>query len=120
MPDLIARGYLVPTLCYAPVDPDLRGVRTQAGDYAVGQLESRMNTDQLVGDIVSHWYRLGQNRPTVVFAVGVAHSIHLRDEFLNPVSKPNTSTATRRRTSAMPFFNDWRAERPLLSRIAWF
>jgi DNA repair protein RadD len=41
-----------------------------------------MNTDQLVGDIVSHWYRFGQNRPTVVFAVGVGHSIHLRDEFL--------------------------------------
>ena len=80
--DLIEQGYLVPTLCYAPVDPDLRGVKTQAGDYAVGQLERHMNTDQLVGDIVSHWYRLGQNRPTVVFAVGVAHSIHLRDEFL--------------------------------------
>ena len=82
VPDLIEQGYLVPTLCYAPVDPDLRGVKTQAGDYAVEQLERRMNTDQLVGDIVSHWYRLGQNRPTVVFAVGVAHSIHLRDEFL--------------------------------------
>ena len=80
--DLIEQGYLVPTLCYAPVDPDLRGVKTQAGDYAVGQLERRMNTDQLVGDIVSHWHRFGQNRPTVVFAVGVAHSIHLRDEFL--------------------------------------
>jgi DNA repair protein RadD len=82
VPDLIEQGYLVPTLCYAPVDPDLRGVRTQAGDYAVGQLERRMNTDQLVGDIVTHWHRFGQNRPTVVFAVGVSHSIHLRDEFL--------------------------------------
>ena len=53
VPDLIEQGYLVPTLCYAPVDPDLRGVKTQAGDYAVEQLERRMNTDQLVGDIVS-------------------------------------------------------------------
>src|SRR5262245_17138020 len=79
---MIEQGYLVPTLCYAPVDPDLRGVKTQAGDYAVGPLERRMNTDQLVGDIVTHWHRFGQNRPTVVFAVGVAHSIHLRDEFL--------------------------------------
>ena len=82
VPILIEQGYLVPTLCYAPVDPDLRGVKTQAGDYAVGQLERRMNTDQLVGDIITHWHRFGQNRPTVVFAVGVAHSIHLRDEFL--------------------------------------
>jgi DNA repair protein RadD len=79
---LIEQKHLVPTLCYAPVDPDLRGVKTQAGDYAVGQLERRMNTDKLVGDIVTHWHKYGQGRPTVVFAVGVAHSIHLRDEFL--------------------------------------
>jgi DNA repair protein RadD len=79
---LIDQKHLVPTLCYAPVDPDLSGVRVQAGDYAVGQLERRMNTDKLVGDIVTHWHKYGQNRPTVVFAVGVAHSIHLRDEFL--------------------------------------
>jgi superfamily II DNA or RNA helicase len=80
--ELIEQKYLVPTLCYAPVDPDLTGVRVQAGDYAVGQLERRMNTERLVGDIVTHWHQYGQRRPTVVFAVGVAHSIHLRDEFL--------------------------------------
>jgi DNA repair protein RadD len=80
--ELIAQKYLVPTLCYAPVDPDLTGVRVQAGDYAVGQLERRMNTERLVGDIVTHWHRYGQGRATVAFAVGVAHSIHLRDEFL--------------------------------------
>ena len=55
-----------------------------------------MDTDQLVGDIVSHWFELGQNRTTVVFACGVAHSIHLRDEFL----KSGVQRRTHRRRHA--------------------
>jgi DNA repair protein RadD len=39
--DLIAQGYLVKTRVYAPVDPDLRGVRTVAGDYVESQLAER-------------------------------------------------------------------------------
>jgi DNA repair protein RadD len=79
--ELIEGGYLVKSRLYAPVDPDLRGVRTQQGDYVVGQLEHRMNTDALVGDIVTHWLKYGERRRTVVFAVGVEHSIHIRNEF---------------------------------------
>jgi superfamily II DNA or RNA helicase len=40
-----------------------------------------MDKGELVGDIVTHWLRLAQRRKTVVFASGVAHSVHLRDEF---------------------------------------
>src|SRR5215472_5097594 len=38
VPDLIEQGYLVKSRVYAPVDPDLRGVRTHAGDYVEAQL----------------------------------------------------------------------------------
>ena len=31
--------------------------------------------------MVTHWHRLAAGRKTVVFATGVAHSVHLRDEF---------------------------------------
>ena len=41
-----------------------------------------MNTDALVGDIVTHWHKYGERRKTVAFAVDVAHSIHIRDEFV--------------------------------------
>jgi DNA repair protein RadD len=81
--DLIVGGYLVKSRIYAPVDPDLKGVRTQQGDYAVGQLERRMNTGELVGDIVEHWLRYGERRRTVAFAVGVQHSVHIKNEFIN-------------------------------------
>jgi len=80
--DLILGGYLVKSRVYAPVDPDLRGVHTQQGDYVVGQLERRMNTDSLVGDIVEHWLKYSERRRTVCFAVGVGHSVHIRNEFL--------------------------------------
>jgi DNA repair protein RadD len=79
--DLIGTNHLVPTKVFAPVRPDLTGVRVERGDYVEKQLAERMNTAKLVGDIIEHWHRLGERRRTVVFAVDVAHSVHIRDEF---------------------------------------
>ena len=80
--ELIGLGVLVRSRVYAPIDPDLTGVRTQNGDYVTDQLASRMNTDKLVGDIVTHWLSYGERRRTVVFAVDVAHSVHIRNEMI--------------------------------------
>ena len=79
--DLIEAGFLVPTRVYAPSAPDLTGVRVRAGDYVEAQLAERMDVPKLVGDIVTHWHRLADRRRTVVFAVNVEHSVHLRNEF---------------------------------------
>src|SRR5262249_21577363 len=80
--ELIIGGFLVKSRVYAPVEPDLKGVKTTPGDYGLGQLEQRMNTDALVGDIVEDWLEYGERRRTVVFAVGVEHSVHIRNEFI--------------------------------------
>jgi superfamily II DNA or RNA helicase len=83
IPDLIKLGYLVGTKVYAPVDTSItKGIRTQTGDYVINQLADRMNTPELVGDIVSDWLKHGQRRKTVAFAVSVEHSRHIRDEFI--------------------------------------
>lgn len=79
--ELTDAGHLVPAQVYAPSKPDLAGVKVERGDYVESQLSKVMDTPVLVGDIVTHWHKLAENRPTVVFATGVAHSIHLRDEF---------------------------------------
>jgi len=50
--ELIKLGRLVKPKIYAPAPPDLRGVHIRQGDYVVNELSERINTDQLVGDIV--------------------------------------------------------------------
>jgi DNA repair protein RadD len=80
--ELIADKFLVKTRVYAPSNPDLKGVRVQAGDYVESQLAERMDRADLVGDIISHWHKHGERRKTVCFAVNVAHSLHIRNEFI--------------------------------------
>lgn len=79
--ELTEMGFLVPTEYFAPSAPDLRGVKVRMGDYVEGELESRMDTNVLVGNIVENWGRLAEGRQTVVFASGVKHSIHIAQEF---------------------------------------
>jgi superfamily II DNA or RNA helicase len=79
---LIELGFLVKSRVYAPVDPNLRGVETRQGDYVVSQLADRMDKPKLIGDIIENWHKHGEGRKTVVFACDVAHSLHLRDEFV--------------------------------------
>ena len=40
-----------------------------------------MNTPKLVGDIVSHWIRYGEDRPTIVFGVSIKHSKYIANIF---------------------------------------
>jgi superfamily II DNA or RNA helicase len=82
VPDLIEQGYLVKSRVYAPVDPNLRGVRTERGDYVANDLADCMDRPLLVGDIVTHWFKYGDRRRTIAFGCSVGHSIHIRDEFV--------------------------------------
>ena len=80
--ELIEQKYLVKTRVYAPGDIDLKGVEVRVGDYVEMQLAERMDRADLVGDIVMHWHKYGERRKTVCFAVNVAHSVHIRNEFV--------------------------------------
>ena len=80
--ELIKLDFLVGTRTYAPAEIDLRGVCTQTGDYVVSDLAARVDTDPLVGDIISHWLKHAAGLKTIVFAVNVAHSRHIASEFV--------------------------------------
>jgi DNA repair protein RadD len=80
--ELIEQKYLVKTRVFAPAEPDLKGVETRVGDYVESQLAERMDCAGLIGDIVTHYHKHGERRKTVCFAVNVAHSVHIRDEFI--------------------------------------
>ncbi len=79
--ELIGRGFLAPFRVFAPTHPDLTGVRTVAGDYHEGELGDAMSEPKLTADIVATWLQLGENRPTLCFAVNRAHARKLQDEF---------------------------------------
>jgi DNA repair protein RadD len=77
--ELIEMGFLVPTRVVAPIMPDLKGVKVRQGDYEVDELSKRMFP--LVGNLIRDWRQYGQNRPTVVFAVDIAHSVYIQERF---------------------------------------
>jgi DNA repair protein RadD len=84
--ELIDQGYLVDVDVFAPASPDLAGVKTQKGihgeiDYNETQLADAVDKPSLVGDVVQHWKRLANGKPTVCFACNIAHSQHLADAF---------------------------------------
>lgn len=66
---------------FAPAHPDLSKVKMKAGDYDIKQLGDVMDDGKLVADVVSTWLRLGENRPTVCFAVNRTHAKHLQQMF---------------------------------------
>lgn len=88
--ELTEMGHLVPSVMYSQPAPDgLKDVKVTAGDYNAEQLGFVMNKSKLVGDIVAHWKRYaattgpgGAHRPTVVFAVNIAHSKSIVEEFV--------------------------------------
>ena len=79
--DLIDLGYLSKFRVFAPAHPDLKGVRTLAGDYHEGDLGAAMDKAPLVADIVATWRKHGVGRPTLCFAVNRLHAQHIRDKF---------------------------------------
>lgn len=82
--DLVELGALIEPTCYGlPPDKrtDLRGVKVSGGDYKIEDLAKLVDKGELVGDIVDHWRRFGNDAPTLCFAVNVAHSKHLAERF---------------------------------------
>lgn len=66
---------------YSPYRPSLTGGKLSGGDWNLRWLEKRMNNKRLVGDIVTHWQRHGQDRPTVVFCINKAHTAAVCEAF---------------------------------------
>ncbi len=79
--ELIAAGFLAaPTVYSTPILPDLASVRTSGGDYNQEDLEAAMNKGALIGDLVAQWSKHPRQR-TVAFAVSVAHSLAIVEQF---------------------------------------
>lgn len=81
---LIEAGWIMrPRVWTVPVDerPDLTDVSMSGGEFNLGELDRAARRKGLVGNIVDHWNRLAESRPTVCYAVSVRHGQQIRDAF---------------------------------------
>lgn len=82
---LQAEGQLVRARYFSPkagaIEAALAGVSMQAGDFALGELSRAMRGKAIVGDVVSSWRRLAEDRQTIAFCVDKQHAREVADEF---------------------------------------
>lgn len=73
--ELIAGGWLSPFVVFAPEHQvDLKRLRTVAGDYALGELANRMNTDIVLADAIAEYRKHLDEQSALVFCVTIEHS----------------------------------------------
>jgi superfamily II DNA or RNA helicase len=84
--ELIDLGHLVKPVTYAPnleeLQRALEAVRWTAGDYNQASLSDAMRDKVIAGKIVPHWEEMAGDRPTIVFAVDIAHSQDICGRFI--------------------------------------
>jgi superfamily II DNA or RNA helicase len=79
---LIKDGWLADYDYYAPpLQFDLRGVHKLAGDYNSAELEARVATRKVIGDVVDHYRRVLQGRPSIGFCVSLRHATEVEALF---------------------------------------
>ena len=83
---LMGEGHLVgKVVAYCPGSEAMRkvldGIPTRTGDFASDELTKAINTKQLVGDIISTWQDKASDRQTLCFAIDIAHSKAIVEDF---------------------------------------
>lgn len=81
--ELIAGGFLVDAVVYAPFMVDMSGVKVnkQSGEFVLEQMQARYDDRVLVGDFIKCWKELAENRLTGFFASSVKASIGAAEAF---------------------------------------
>ena len=82
--DLIADGWLSSFTVFAPAKMvNLKGIRSFGGDYALGDLAARMNTDTLLTDVVTEYRKHLDGKTAIAFCVTIEHSLATARFFCN-------------------------------------
>lgn len=84
MAPLVKAGFLARLQAYrVTTDVELRGVKVVAGDFAAGELEERVNTDQRNHDIVAAHRKWANGVKALAFCAGVEHAKALAEDFVD-------------------------------------
>jgi len=75
---LVQRGWLVPVAArVVRTDTDLSDITQSKGDYAIGELQSAVNTDGRNHLIIAAIQKWSEGRQTIVYCAGVEHAREL-------------------------------------------
>jgi superfamily II DNA or RNA helicase len=73
--ELIASGWLSPFVVFAPERMvNLKGARTVAGDFVLGDLAKRMNTEGVLADAVAEYKQHLAGKTAIAFCTTIEHS----------------------------------------------
>jgi superfamily II DNA or RNA helicase len=72
---MLENGYLVPTVSYAPVKVELKGISLVAGDYSQSELDKEFNTYSNILQIVKHTKdKIASSKAALVFCINIEHA----------------------------------------------
>ena len=78
---LIDNQRLAPYEYYAPMAVETDGLRIQAGDYVVKDLEQLMTERAIYGNVIESYQRFASGERSIVYCVSVAHARETADAF---------------------------------------
>ena len=78
---LIENQRLAPYEYYAPNVVETEGLRVQAGDYVVKDLEQLMTERAIYGDVIKSYQRFAPGERSIVYCVSVKHARETADAF---------------------------------------
>lgn len=111
--ELCDAGVLHAPKVWCSRSPDLRGLKLVAGDYSLGALAQRTNTDELNADVVETWRKRAYGRRTVVFAVNVEHSKAITEAFQSagvPTEHLDGTTPRDERDAILGRLREWKTQ----------
>ena len=81
MHDLTLSGVLVPMRVFSCTRANMDGAATAGGEWTDSAAAERGM--EIIGDVVSEWFKFGENRKTIVFGATIAHCQELCRQFLD-------------------------------------
>ena len=78
---LTENGYLAPFDYYAPSVADMTGVRTSRGEYVTSDIEEKLNTRTVYGDVIRHYNALSADKQAICYCASVEHSKAMAEQF---------------------------------------
>ena len=78
---LIDNQRLAPYEYYAPTVVETDGLRVQAGDYVIKDLEQLMSDRAIYSDVLKSWEKLAKGQKTIAYCVSVKHAKETTEMF---------------------------------------